>query len=93
MGMSTNVYGIKPPDDKWKKMKTIWDACETMGVKIPNEVDKFFGGEEPDDSGVLICLQGLGCCSDFRREMMEGFEIDVTKLPKNVKVIRFENSY
>lgn len=27
MSMSTNVYGIKPPDERWKMMKKVWDTC------------------------------------------------------------------
>lgn len=89
MSMSLSVTGYKPPDNKWKKMKAIWDACEEAEIKLPVEVERFFGGYDPDDSGVEVDLDGTSCCSSYREEMEQGFEIEVAKLPKDVKVIRF----
>src|ERR1035441_9166498 len=51
MSMSTHVTGFAPPDETWQKMKAIWDACETVGVPVPGEVEEFFGGEGPDPAG------------------------------------------
>lgn len=93
MSMSTSVVGFKPPDEKWKEMKAIWDACDKAEIAIPDEVDEFFGGYDPDDRGVEVDLEDSPCCSVYAPEMKDGFEIDVTKLPKDVTIIRFWNSY
>lgn len=127
MSMSTNVVGFRPPDAKWEKMKAIYDACETAGVSIPDEVDEYFNGEPPDDAGVKVDLdvdsdeemeeqpamiqngggfmvpaplqpklkkrKKKGCVKPYHDDMQEGFEVDVTKLPKDVTIIRFYNSY
>lgn len=93
MSMSTFVMGFRPPDEKWKKMKAIWDSCKKAGVEAPKEVDSFFGGEPPDDSGVEVKLEGTLCCREYREEMRDGFEIEISKLPKDIKIIRFVNSY
>ena len=87
--MSTHVIGFVPPDAKWKKMKAIWDSCGAAGIAVPKEVDDFFGGEAPDERGVEKEIP----YEDYSEECKEGFEIEVDKIPKDVKVIRFVNSY
>ncbi len=93
MGMSTHVKGFRPPDEKWKKMKAAWDACEAAGTAIPKEVLEFFDHEPPDSAGVEIELEEEECCAEYRDDCRDGFEIDVTKLPKGLTLIRFYNSY
>lgn len=93
MGMSTHVKGFKAPDEKWRAMKAIWDACKAAGIKQPDEVGKFFNWEPPDDAGVEVNLEKTACCREWRREMQEGFEVDVKALPADVTHVRFYNSY
>jgi hypothetical protein len=105
MSDSFYVIGIKPPDEKWKQMKAIWDACEGAGIQPPEEVEDFFGDEKPDNKGVKITL---GACYELGRDegkqnqygasyydgdMEEGIEIEVAKLPPDIKILRFYNSY
>jgi hypothetical protein len=89
MSMSTHVIGFAPPDEQWRKMKAIWDSCRAAGIAVPREVEKFFGGEPPDEAGVEIELESRKWSEDSR----EGVEIEVEKLPKHVKLIRFYNSW
>jgi hypothetical protein len=91
--MSTYVQGFKPPNEKWKKMKKAWDACADAGIGTPEEVDSFFGNEFPDEAGVKVEIEEHECCSEIEGNAQTGFEIDVTKLPKDVTVIRFVNSW
>lgn len=94
MGMNTHVVGIRPPDEMWKKMKAARDACVAADVPIPDEVMEFFNYEEPDSAGVLIDLEDYeSCCEKWGAEGKQGFEIDLSKLPENIKLIRFFNSY
>lgn len=89
MSMSTHVIGFKPPDAKWKKMKEVWDACDKAGVEAPKEVSEFFNWEAPDENGVEVELDA----AEWSDEGREGYEIEVSKLPKGVTVIRFYNSW
>lgn len=91
MSMSSNVFGIRLPNAKWKEMKSIWDACNKAGVTIPKEVEQFFDYEEPDPSGVVIPLEDIA--QKFSAEMQDGFEIKLSELPDGIEVIRFVNSY
>lgn len=95
MGMSTHVVGFKPPDAKWKAMKKVWDACAMAGIEAPRQVEKFFEHETPDDAGVEVDLKrhDSKCCRDFNTEGAQGFEIDLTKIPKDITLLRFFNSW
>ena len=100
MSMSTHVIGFRPPDENWKQMKAIYDACTKAKVSLPEEVEDYFNGEPPDPQGVKVELEDypsktnkLGAVKDWRDDMRGGFEVDVTKLPKGVTLIRFYNSY
>ena len=101
MGMSMHCEAIRPPDEKWKKMKRVWETCIEVGVQPPVEVVKFFNGEKPDPTGVEV--ESVGGYTDsnkmpkwvkhHRAEAQDGFEVDITKLPKDVTVVRFICSY
>jgi hypothetical protein len=87
--MSTHVLGFKPPDEKWKKMKAIWDSCQAAGIDPPQEVEKFFDYCDPDPNGVEVKIEA----TEWRDNAREGYEIDVSKLPKDVTILRFYNSW
>jgi hypothetical protein len=95
MGMSTRVVGFRPPDAKWKRMKDIYDACESAEIELPAAVMEFFDGEDPNDSpgGVLVDLDKSKCVTPYRSDDAEGFDVDITKLPKDVTILRFTNSW
>lgn len=93
MGMSTHLLGFKPPNEKWKKMKAIYDACHAADMDVPKEVDNFFGFDTPDDAGVEVDIEEHDCCQEYNEDGSEGFEIDVSKLPKDVTILRFYNSW
>jgi hypothetical protein len=92
MGMSTHVVGIRPPDEKWKRMKGVWKACVAADTPIPNEVLDFFDDEEPDEAGVILDLDER-CCEEWSDEHRSGYEIDLALLPDDVTKIRFYNSW
>lgn len=97
MSVSLHVVGFKPPDDKWKKMKAVWDSCKEAGVDPPAAVDKFFGGEPPDPTGVEISEHTLkkevGAVTEWHEDMRDGFQVELSKLPKDIKFLRFYVSY
>lgn len=94
-----NAEAFKPPDDKWRRMKAVWDACQEADVPIPADVEQYFGGEDPDPAGVEVdqtVLIDSGVITDWNdgdHGMSEGVEIHVDKIPADVKIIRVYNSY
>ena len=96
MSMSFHVFGIRPPDDKWRRMKRVYDACTDAGIDPPNEVLEFFGGESPDEAGILIDLKrGHPCVRQYSNAEAaeEGVEIDIDDLPENISMLRVVNGW
>lgn len=95
MGMNTYVEGIKPADEKFKKMLDIYNACDVAGVQIPEEVNRFFNGETPDEAGVkeYLSVSKTPYLSEYFADMQEGIEVRVDEIPDDIKIIRFINSW
>ena len=92
MSMSTFIVGFRPADEKWKKMKAVWDACEAAGAEIPTEVYNFFVGIPPGDRpGAEVNIKGA--LREWSDKSRSGYEVDLEKLPEDVKILRFYNSY
>lgn len=89
MSTSTHVIGFKPPDEKWLQMKAVRDSCISAKVNIPQVVDDFFNNDDPDELGVEVELPTHAWSDDCR----EGFEVIVSEIPSDVKVIRCYTSY
>ena len=95
MGMSTYVKGFRPPDEKFKKMEAAYKTCKAAGIPMPMEIEDFFDGAEPDPNGVEIDLT-IGtdaAAKKWNDGCSQGYDVDVSKLPKDVTVIRFINSW
>lgn len=96
MGMDLHIEGVKPPDEKWKKMFNVFEACRKAEIPIPDEVWEFFNHETPDKAGVVIPQHKLGIGDvlyAYNKEGRQGFEIDITKIDKDIKILRFFASF
>jgi hypothetical protein len=98
MSMSAHIVGFVPPDEKWEKMKQVYDACKAAGIDPPDRVIKFFGGEAPDPAGVERHLDVMTRASAVKAWSAEhgassGFEVDLRKLDPDIKILRFYNSW
>lgn len=95
MGMSTHVIGIREPDDHWRTMKAVWDACEQAHVEPPSEVEDFFDGTAPDPAGITIDLDhgDHNIAVEWSNDYATGLEIPIAELPPNITKIRFYNSW
>jgi hypothetical protein len=91
MSMATYVEGFIPPDDAWRKMRDVRNACVAAGIRVPDDVDRFFNFEAPDPQGQRVPLKDVA--KEWRNEHSEGIEIVIADIPKSVKVIRFINSW
>jgi hypothetical protein len=90
------VVGFKPANDRFKEMKAVWDACVRAGISVPAEVRHFFHDKAPDDQGVEVPLAGMTrdpAVTPYKAEMEEGFNVDLTKLDPDVKILRFTVRY
>ncbi len=93
MSMTTRIIGFRPVDEKWTKMKAVWDSCTSAGVSVPTDVIDFFGGEAPDDMGLELNLEDYDCVRKHTGIAEFGFELLVDRLPAGVKILRFVNEH
>ena len=91
MSMSTYVVAFRPPNERWREMKAVYDACILAGIDTPDEVHDFFNGEMPDTSGVEIRIDDI--LEKWGDDSRDGYQLELSKLPKEVTVIRFYNSW
>lgn len=90
--VSTSIVGYRDPDEKWLKMKKVYDACIESGIEVPDEVNEFFGWTEPSENGIEVDLENITekytpC------DMADGWRIKISDLPNNIEYICFINSY
>ena len=86
MSISTHFVAFRPPDEKWQRMKEVYDACKKAGINIPKEVGEFFEYENPDPNGVQVDIEQA--VEDWNDGDMYGYEIDLSKLPDNTRYVR-----
>jgi hypothetical protein len=92
--MSMNVVGI-PDREYFDKMIEIKEKCEELEIELPEQVKKFFGnyyGETKECIEAETLFQEIPY-TKFSNSYQEGFEIDVDKIPSNIKTIRFYCSW
>ena len=89
MSMSTHVVGFVAPTEDYLKKLAAWQACKAAGVRVPEELEKFFEKVQPDPLGIEVQLKDA--VSPYRGRESEGFQVDLSKLPPGVTHIRFWN--
>ena len=70
--------------------------CEAAGIGYPDEVKEYFKYPEESEEYLRREMEEvqLGeAVSEYSRDAVDGFEVDLSKLPEGVKALRFENSY
>lgn len=85
--------GFKAPDAEWKKMKKVYDSCKEAGIDPPSSVDVYFNYSGPDERGVVVDVEETEAVKEYSDDGVSGFEVDLSKLPKDLTHIRFYNSW
>lgn len=83
-----SIIGVVPNDDKWKKMKAVYDACIIAKTSLPDEVYDFFRGGKPDPNGNLIDLTDR-CVERDDDVNTKSLDLSVESIPTSVKNIKF----
>jgi len=91
MGVSTYVRAFMPPDDEWRTMKAVWDACQDACVTPPPEVREFFSEEEPTTLGKEVSV--IKAVTESQVDTTDIIHVDIKKLPAGTRFIQFCNSY
>ncbi len=104
MSMSTFIRGVRDLDGKFASMLAVKLACEEAGVEYPQEVQNYFCGQtlEPEDyflepeNYLRREMEFVDISAAVRKDAgkaVEGWIVDLSKLPEEVKAIRFENCW
>ena len=93
MGMSTHIEAFTPDTDReYKKHLEVYVMCDKLGVSLPKETEKYFNGDIPEER-LRIELEKGEHYNDWFEDSSEGYEVDLTKLPKGVTKLRFYNNW
>ena len=88
MSMSTNIIGFRTDQDK------VLNACIEAGIKkLPDETAAYFGSEYPEEYLAEEVLKVEIPKEAWSEDMRSGYEIEVSKIPVGVEIIRFYNSW
>ena len=99
MGMSTRIEAFIPDTDtEYQKHAKVLLVCHQAGLKeLPPETAKYFGSKHVNpellDEKLSFTLTKGVHYKDYTEDMIEGYEIFVDKLPKEISKIRVYNSY
>jgi len=94
--MTTNVIGVGKIDATFINMLNVKLACETAEIEYPKEVLDYF--EFPGETEEYLRAEknriNIDCAiSRYGEEGTDGYEVVLSKLPKGVTSIMFENRY
>jgi hypothetical protein len=89
--MSTYVIGFMPHTADYLRKARAYQACEEAGLCPPKELLDLFENGPPDEAGMLVEIKAA--TKQWNGDCASGIEVDITKLPPGVTIIRFKNSY
>jgi hypothetical protein len=97
MSMSTYIQAFRDFDSKWNEMMKIKLLCDKNKISYPKEVSDYFGEEAEESQSYLEQelnkIDTKKWTKEWNEDSRQGFEIEVKDIPKEVKTIRFVNSY
>lgn len=99
MGLSTHIKAFIPDTDpEFQKHKSVALVCMEAKVSLPAETSNYFNVRHSPypgmfDEKLAIQLREGEHYEEWRGEASDGFEVDLSKLPKGVTKLRFYNSW
>ena len=96
--MSTHIQAFMPDTDAdFQKHKKILLMCIENEVSLPKETAQYFGQKEPEeyllDEKLSVSLKENVHYKDWSDESSQGYEVDLSKLPKGITKLRFYNNW
>ena len=83
MSVSVCVTGIVEPSERHTKMCEIHKMCNELDINLPEEVEKYFNGYEPNPEGLEKELPKEAVEIEFEHFVYKKI-IDLTKIPKEI---------
>lgn len=83
MGMDVYVRGVIEPNEGYKKMYAVYEACKDAGVNVPDEVLEYFGDDTPTPSGMRVKIPTKRLPGEYDNAI----EIDLKSLRSDISKI------
>lgn len=96
MSISTHIKGVRDLDGEFLKMVKVKEACEEASIDYPEEVKKYFKYPKERVEYLKKLMEEIDITLSVSQKVddyCDIFEVDLSRLPKEVKLIRFVNSY
>lgn len=98
MGMSTHIQAFVPDTDlDYQRHKKVVAMCLQLSVSLPSETAAYFNAHNPrhvnPEEKLEIELVEDIHYTDWSDDSSQGYEVDLTKLPKGVTKLRFYNNW
>lgn len=87
MSATIGVEGLKPKTEEYEKKLQIYKLCEELLIEPPAEIIKFFHGKMCED-GIVTEIPS-DALNEYRKGCKEIIDVDLTKLPDDIKTLRF----
>lgn len=99
MGMSMHIKGFVSEDNlEYQKHKNILLFCRESNVSLPVETQRYFNSDQYPSLNLLSeklefeLIKGEHYIK-YSVDMEDGFEIDLAKIPEDIKKIRVYNLF
>ena len=89
--MDITISEITKPNEKWQKMKNVYDACVLANIPTPYEVDEFFDNEPPSNIGIKKEMKIEK--QENSQDMTDVYLVDLSKVSKDVTHIEITAYY
>jgi hypothetical protein len=97
MGMSTSVIGVREFDGKFAKMLAAKLACDEAEITYPPAILEYFGGAAGESVDYLRRemeeIDVKAAVTQGSENSADWIEVELSKLPFDIRAIRFRNSY
>lgn len=96
MGMSTSIVGVRDLDKQFAKMAAVKEACEKAGIEYPPGLLAYFSSPGENIAYLRQEMEEVDISAAITKTSEDAtntWEVDLKKLPEDVKAVRFSNGY
>ena len=92
MGMSVNIWGVRDLSKQFRLMMNVKIACDLGKIDYPKDIYDFFGPDAYESEEYLAeKMETIKIEFDEPNiDDIDRYEVDLLKLPEDVKKIRFD---
>ena len=95
MGMYVDVKGVRDLSMNFEKMMNVKKACDDADVGYPVVIEEYFGSNVDESEDMIRSEMELADIAyiETHPDSADVYEIELSKIPEDIKKIRFIISY